>query len=68
VVFRGSGGDLVAVGTDVGVFAAQGPAYDTWSGLACGLPRAPVYDLEYDASDRVFVAGTLGRGAWVLQR
>ena len=26
-----------------------------------------VYDLDYDATDRIYVAGTLGRGAWVLE-
>ena len=66
VVFRNVGGAAVAVGTDTGVFIASGPAFNSWSKLGCELPHVPVYDLEYDAQDRVFVAGTLGRGAWVL--
>ncbi|MEE8584088.1 MAG: hypothetical protein V3T83_04480, partial [Acidobacteriota bacterium] len=27
----------------------------------------PVWDLEFDTTDAVLVAGTLGRGAWTLQ-
>ncbi len=39
----------------------------TWGEIGTGLPNAPVWDLEYDAADDVLVAGTLGRGAWLLQ-
>jgi len=66
LAFRGVRGAMVAVGTDVGVFRARGPDFNAWAELACGLPRVPVYSLDYDATDNVFVAGTLGRGAWVL--
>jgi hypothetical protein len=59
-------GDLV-VGTDKGVFVAKSPAFSHWSPLGTGLPNAPVYHLEYSESDRVLLAGTLGRGAWTLQ-
>ncbi len=31
-----------------------------------GLPNIVVKDLEYDATDDVLIAGTLGRGAWTL--
>ena len=59
-------GDLI-VGTDKGVFVAKGPGFSQWSPLGTGLPNAPVYHLEYSGSDRVLLAGTLGRGAWTLQ-
>ncbi|MCH8911071.1 MAG: RTX toxin [Chloroflexi bacterium] len=72
VAFRGSGivaaggGDLVAVGTDNGVYSAGATTFDVWAEHSCNLPNVPVYDLDYDPVDRVFVAGTFGRGAWVL--
>lgn len=67
LVFRGGTSRAAAVGTDTGVYIAQGPAFNNWARLATGLPRVPVYDLDYDVQDRIFVAGTLGRGAWVLR-
>lgn len=56
----------VIVGSDNGVFFAPGPAFNTWAVLGTGLPRAPVYDLEYDATDKILLAGLLGRGAWTI--
>lgn len=44
---------------------ASGPF--VWGELGTGLPNAPVWDLEWDATDGVLLAGTLGRGAWILQ-
>jgi hypothetical protein len=60
-----AGGSLI-VGSDNGVFIAPGPAFNTWTVLGTGLPRAPVYDLDYDRADQLVVAGLLGRGAWTL--
>ena len=37
-----------------------------WYDLGSGLPDAPVFDLDYDDDDRLLVAGTLGRGAWLI--
>ena len=45
--------------------AAVGPF--VWGELGTGLPNAPVWDLEWDTTDGVLLAGTLGRGAWTLQ-
>ena len=45
--------------------AAGGPF--VWGELGGGLPSAPVWDLEWDVTDAVLLAGTLGRGAWILQ-
>lgn len=56
----------VVVGTANGAFIAPGPAFNVWSAVASGLPRAPVYDVEYDAADEILVAGVLGRGAWTV--
>ena len=55
------------VGTDMGVYMALGPTFSSWLQLGVGLPNAPVYHVEYNPSDRVLLAGTLGRGAWTLQ-
>ncbi len=56
----------VVVGTNNGAFIARGPAFTTWGPVGSALPRAPVYDLEYDATDEVLTAGVLGRGAWTV--
>ncbi|HYR26986.1 MAG TPA: VWA domain-containing protein, partial [Thermoanaerobaculia bacterium] len=54
----------VVIGAENGVFAARGPQYTTWEPVGDGLPRAPVYDLEYDAVDEILAAGLMGHGAW----
>jgi len=59
------GGSLV-VGANNGVFIARGPGFINWSRLGTGLPRAPVFDLEYDPTDQIILAGLLGRGAWTI--
>ena len=59
-------GGSVVVGTNAGVFAAPGPDYTDWISLGSGLPNAPVFLLQWSPSDRVLLAGTHGRGAWVL--
>jgi len=58
--------DRIAVGTNAGVRISRQSSFGTWFQLGSGLPRAPVWDLDYDAADDVLVAGTLGRGAWTL--
>ena len=59
------GGSVVA-GTNNGVFAAAGPAFATWTKLGTGLPTVPVPRLQFSDTDRVLLAGTMGRGAWTL--
>jgi len=56
----------VIVGAANGVFIARGPTFTAWLPVASGLPRAPVYDIEYDATDQVLAAGLFGRGAWTV--
>ena len=58
--------DMLTVGTDAGVLAAQEPHFDRWFLLGEDLPDVVVYDLDYDAADDLLLAGTLGRGAWTL--
>ncbi|HEX8165654.1 MAG TPA: FG-GAP-like repeat-containing protein [Beijerinckiaceae bacterium] len=66
---HGTADDALVVGTSSGVFYAKvsglgGAA--SWSELGANLPDAIVYDFEYDAVDNVLVAGTMGRGAWLV--
>ena len=58
--------DALVLGTDRGIFTSPTDNLGSWSRLGTGLPNAPVYDLDYDPFDDVLVAGTLGRGAWLL--
>lgn len=57
----------LVVGSIRGVFVARASTgYSTWTRLGTGLPNTLVFDLDYDVSDQVLVAGMLGRGAWKL--
>jgi photosystem II stability/assembly factor-like uncharacterized protein len=56
----------ILIGGNNGVFEARGPAFSRWSAMGTGLPKAPVYHIEYDPVDRIILVGTLGRGAWTL--
>jgi len=64
--------DRLMVGGRDGVFGLTlpPPAFPgpyVWGEIGTGLPNVPVWDMEYDTTDGVLVAGTMGRGAWVLQ-
>jgi hypothetical protein len=59
-------GGSVVVGTNAGVFAATGPDYSNWTRLGSGLPNVPVYRLQWSPQDKILLAGTHGRGAWIL--
>ena len=56
----------ILVGTDLGVYVANGPSYTNWSKVGTNLPNAPVFDMEYNQADDVLVVGTFGRGAWLV--
>ncbi len=58
--------DAIVAGTNLGVFATAVDALGTWVPVATDLPNVPVFDMEWDTQDDVLVAGTLGRGTWVL--
>ena len=49
-----------------GVYVMFTRKLGVWYELGQNLPNVPVWDMEYDATDDVLVAGTLGRGAWTL--
>ncbi len=59
-----SSNDILAVGSDLGVYISPGPNFNTWARLGTNLPIAAVYDLEYDGADEILLATTMGRGAW----
>jgi hypothetical protein len=59
-------GALLA-GGDGGVYRSLTTSLGTWTELGAGLPNAPVWDMDYDPIDDVLVAGTLGRGAWLIE-
>jgi hypothetical protein len=63
----GLGDGEMVIGTNAGVFAASGPSFSEWERLGSGLPNVPVLRLQYSASDKLLLAGTLGRGAWTLK-
>lgn len=61
------GGPALLVGTDTGVYiTTEAQNYNSWSLLGNGLPKAPVFELDYDPVRNVLLAGTLGRGAYTL--
>ena len=58
----------LVVGTVNGVFIARGSSnFSLWVPVSTGLPKVPVFELDYDASSSTLIAGTLGRGAWRLR-
>ncbi len=57
----------IVVGTDRGAFAAlDDEGFTIWQRLGTGIPNVPIYELDYDGSEDLLVAGTLGRGTWTL--
>ena len=58
--------DRIVVGTNAGNFFSSVLDPDNWTELGTKLPNVPVWDLDYDTTDDVLLAGTLGRGAWTL--
>jgi len=57
--------DLLFCGTEFGCFTSI-DAGESWARLESGLPRVPIHDLviQDDAAD--LVAGTHGRGVWIV--
>jgi hypothetical protein len=57
----------LVLGASRGVFFARSSTgFTTWARLGTGLPNALTFDLDYDVTDQVLIAGQLGRGAWRL--
>ena len=63
----GTAFDQILVSGRDGVFTMAVGQPGVWRELAPGIPRAPVFDLDYDPTDDVLAAGTLGRGAFLLR-
>lgn len=57
--------DLLFVGAEDGVFVSTDRGA-TWSRLDGDMPRVPVDDLEIHPRDNDLVAGTHGRGIWIM--
>ncbi len=55
----------IYVGTQVGVYVSTDNAA-SWTRLGDGLPNVPVKDLQFSPDYEEIVAGTLGRGAFVI--
>jgi photosystem II stability/assembly factor-like uncharacterized protein len=55
----------IYVGTQVGVYVSVDNAA-SWSRLGKGMPNVPVKDLQFSQNYEEVVAGTLGRGAFVI--
>ncbi len=67
MAFVPGGDDALVVAGDRGVYVAfASSGHSNWQRLGTGLPNAVVFELEYDRTDDVLVAGTHGRGAWLL--
>jgi len=58
----------IVVGGSLGVFRSLTNALGAWTEVGTSLPNVPVWDLCYDKTDDVLVAGTLGRGAWTVSQ
>lgn len=61
----GSPNALVVGGLN-GVFRMAMDNVGVWQQFGTGLTNALVFDLDYDPTDDVLIAGTMGRGAWKL--
>ena len=58
--------DAVLVGGLGGVYRMLTDDPGDWSEFGIGMPNAVTFDLEYNVTDDVLLAGTLGRGAWTV--
>jgi hypothetical protein len=64
---KGAGGDVVLAGGQGGVFRMFVNTPGVWTKFGPSLPNANTYDLHYNTTRDVLLAGTLGRGAFVVQ-
>ena len=65
VVMDPSDSDIVYVGTDVGVFVSTNAGHHYYR-LGSGMPKVATWQLDYDATNGVLLAGTHGRSAYTL--
>lgn len=57
--------DLLFAGSEFGVFVSLNRG-ETWTSFMNGLPTVPVHDLLIHPRDNDLIAGTHGRGAWIV--
>jgi hypothetical protein len=57
--------DVLVAGLETGVYLSLDRGMH-WTALGSNLPPVPVYDLAFQESTGALVAGTHGRGIWVL--
>jgi len=57
--------DFLVAGLETGVYASFDRGAH-WMPLGDGLPPVPVYDLVFQEREHALVAGTHGRGIWIL--
>lgn len=57
--------DALFAGTDLGVFVSLDRG-GSWTRLNNNMPRVPVFDLEIHPRENDLIAGTHGRGIWIL--
>ena len=65
VVMDPADANTLYVGTDVGAFISTNGG-GKWFALGSAMPNVAVWQLDYDASHGVLVAGTHGRGAYTM--
>ncbi|MFL6156541.1 MAG: hypothetical protein ACJ72D_10635, partial [Marmoricola sp.] len=65
VVIDPASASTLYVGTDVGAFLTTNGGHK-WYALGTGMPKVAVWQMDYDATNGVLVAGTHGRGAYTL--
>ncbi len=58
--------DTLIAGTARGIFGTSLAELGNWIALGTGFPNTSAFEMEYDATDNILVAGTLSRGAWTL--
>lgn len=58
-------GNVLVAGLETGVYVSLDRG-DHWTPLGGNLPAVPVYDLAFQEGTGALVAGTHGRGIWVL--
>ncbi|MFN9719403.1 MAG: GEVED domain-containing protein [Planctomycetota bacterium] len=61
--------DAIVVGTHNGIYLTPLNNYGTpgeWIRLGLDMPNVVMFDMEYDVTDDVLIAGTMGRGVWML--
>ncbi|MCU1538270.1 MAG: hypothetical protein JWP82_2621 [Humibacillus sp.] len=65
VVIDPSDSRTIYVGTDVGTFVSTNGGHH-YNKLGAGMPKVATWQLDYDATNGVLLAGTHGRGAYTL--